>query len=108
MVGDKFPRQRLTAKPPMHVSLGELEVKGGGILSLPTQDVGTEKMFFDFGRAEADGHLGPEPKIWGAEECHMALEMMASGLTLEGKAWGDLWHHPTMWITDGEERASHA
>ena len=43
MVGDTLPRKTLTVKRPMHVSLGELEVKGNGILSLSHKDLGTEK-----------------------------------------------------------------
>ena len=32
MVGDRLPRETLTVQKPVHVSLGELEVKGGGFL----------------------------------------------------------------------------
>ncbi len=47
MVCDRVPRQRLTVKRPIHVSLRELDIMGGGVLTLTEHDVGTEKTFFD-------------------------------------------------------------
>ena len=69
----------------MHVSLGELQVKGGGILSPSQSDIGTERSFYDITKAEEDGHFGPELVIWMAHEMHVALELIASALDLEAR-----------------------
>ncbi len=39
--------------------------------------------------------------IWKAQELHFALEMLASGLDLEGQAWEDHVYHPTKWSDEG-------
>ena len=88
----------------MHVSLGELPVNCGGILSLTPADIGTERMFYDITKAEEDGHFGPDPVIWIAQELHVALELIASALDLEGEAWQNYTHHQTVWSGDGETR----
>ncbi len=61
-------------------------------------------VFYDIDKAEEDGHFGPEPMIWKSEEMHFALEMLASGLDIEGQAWEDHVYHPTKWSDDGVER----
>ena len=107
MVGDKFPRTTLTCKRPMHVSLGEMEVKDGGVLSLEEKDVGTRMIFYDINKAEKEGHFGPEPVIWEAPEMHFALEMISNALDLEGDEWEKHVYSPTMWQDeDGKRRRS--
>ena len=107
MVGDKFPRTTLTCKRPMHVSLGEMEVKDGGVLSLEEKDVGTRMIFYDINKAEKEGHFGPEPVIWKAPEMHFALEMISNALDLEGDEWEKHVYSPTMWQDeDGKRRKS--
>ena len=86
MVGEKFPRKRATVKRPMHVNLGVLQVKGGGVLSITQADIGTGRTFYDITKAEEDGHFGPDPVIWKAQELHVAIELIASALDLEGDA----------------------
>ena len=104
MVGDKFPRATRTVQRPMHVTLGEMEVRGGGLLSLEAKDIGTKKIFYDIIKAEEEGHFGPEPIIWKAPEMHFALEMMCSALDLEGKAWEEHVYSPTMWQDEEGKR----
>jgi hypothetical protein len=103
-MGDLFPRINNPILAPNHVGLGRLLVKDCGILALHEHDVGTIKVFYDIDRAEEEGHFGPAPVIWGEREMHFALELLASGLDLEGKAWEDHVYSPTMWDDDDGKR----
>ena len=67
--------------------------------------IGTEKVFYDITRADREGYFGTDPVIWKAQEFHVALELLASGLDLEGKAWDDYVHHSTMWSDGNVERS---
>ena len=101
MVGDLFPRTNRAILAPYHVGVGRIEVKDSGILSLSERDIGTIQVFYDINNAEADGHFGPDPVIWKEQDMHVALEMLADALDLEGKAWEEHVHHPTKWSDEG-------
>ncbi len=67
------------------MGLGELEIGGGGILSLSERDFDTMRMYYDITEAERQGCSGQEPKVWGVEEWHHMIEMLGTGLNLRGK-----------------------
>ncbi len=93
-------------RPPVHCGLGELEVKDMASLASRPATWGTKEVFYDITKAEKEGHFGPDPVIWKAQEMHFALGMLASALDLEGKAWEDRVYHPTKWSDEGIERAT--
>ena len=105
MVDDKFPTETMRVKPPMHVGLGELHVKEGGMLSLNKEAIGTLKVFYDMTKAAEEGYFGTEPVIWKAQEMHVVLELLSSGLDLEGEEWDKYVHHPTMWCDSDAQRS---
>ncbi len=87
MVGDSFPRREKIVMHPVHSVMGKMEIIGGGVLWLAASAVGMSKTFYDVDRAEQEGYFGASPKVWGEQEYHQLVELLAAGLTSNAAEW---------------------
>jgi hypothetical protein len=72
-------------------------------LCLRKSDVGTAMVFYDVTKAEEEGYLGTNPKIWGEDEYATLIEMLTVGLGADKEEWERFRWHPTAWSLSGEE-----
>ena len=73
-------------------------------MCLREADVGTTKVFFDVDKAEQQGYIGTNPKIWGEREYATLIEMLTHALCASRDKW-DTWRwHPTMWSLNGLDK----
>ncbi len=90
MVDNRFPRVDRVVMRPVHACFGELEIAGGGVLTLSEADVWKTKVFYDIKAAERQGCFGLDPEIWGEASHELLIEMVTAALCDKGGGVGRL------------------